>query len=75
MFFLSTPETTEVMYGVDNIIEKTSKASQELKYYGLLLGSSGPSAIIATEPIRKALQELIKRGITTRYPTDINKDK
>lgn len=75
MFFLSTPETTEVMYGADNIIDKTLKAFQELKYcMDGCWDSSGPSMIVATEPIRKALKELVKRGINTRYLTDINKD-
>jgi hypothetical protein len=75
LFFLSTPEATEVMYGADNIIDKTLKAFQELKYcMDGCWDSSGPSVVITTEPIRKALKELIKRGISTRYITDINKD-
>jgi hypothetical protein len=35
--------------------------------------SSGPSVVITTEPIWKALKELVK-GISTRYITNINKD-
>ncbi len=63
------------MYGADNIIDKTLKAFQELKYcMDGCWDSAGPSAIIATEPIRRALKELLKRGISTRYLTDINKD-
>lgn|GEM_PF-5776119 len=70
MFFLSTPEATEVMYGADNIIDKTLKAFQELKYcMDGCWDSSGPSVVITTEPIRKALKELIKKGISTRYNT------
>ena len=75
MFFLSTPETTEVMYGTDNIIDKTVKSLPEVKYcMDGCWDSAGPSVIITAEPIRKALKELVKRGISTRYITDINKD-
>jgi hypothetical protein len=61
--------------GSDSIVDKTLKAFQELKYcMDGCWDSSGSAAVIATEPISKALKELIKRGISTRYLTDINKD-
>ncbi|MGC1927371.1 MAG: hypothetical protein WA667_00220, partial [Candidatus Nitrosopolaris sp.] len=63
MFFLSTPETMEVMYGADNIIGKTVKSLLEVKYcMDGCWDSAGPSVVVATEPIRKALKELVKRG-------------
>jgi two-component system, OmpR family, sensor histidine kinase VicK len=63
------------VYGADNIIDKTLKAFQDLKYcMDGCWDSAGPSMIISTEPIRKALKELTKRGIRLRYLTDINKD-
>jgi hypothetical protein len=67
LFFLVAYETTEVMYGADNIIDKH-------RCLDGCCDSAGPSLVITTEPIRKGLKQLTKRGISTRYITDINKD-
>jgi hypothetical protein len=62
--------------GSDRIVDKTLKAF----LYGGCWDSSGPSAIIATEPIRKALEELKEKNnhnpppISTRIISSIVND-
>jgi hypothetical protein len=47
--FLSAPETTEVIYGVDNIIDKTLKGLPELKKsLDGCYDSAGPSMVVTT---------------------------
>ncbi len=73
MTILTVPETTEVIFDVDNIIGKTVKAISEVK--NCLDGcwdSTGPSMLVTTEPVLKAVLGLVKRGISTRYITDIS---
>jgi hypothetical protein len=68
---LNAPETTEAIYGADNIIHKTLEALSEVK--SCLDGcydSTGPM-IVSIEPVWKAMNELAKRGIRLRYITDI----
>ena len=63
------------MYGVDNIISKTVKALSEVKT--CVVGcwdAAGPSMVVTTEPVWKAVNELAKRGISLRYSTDISKE-
>jgi hypothetical protein len=67
--FLSAPETTEVIYGADNIISKTLQGLPELKKS--LDGCYDSAGPVTTEPIWKALNEVVKRGISMRYITDI----
>jgi hypothetical protein len=72
---LSAPETTEVIYGADNIMNKVLNALSNVKecvdgcYH-----STGLLMIITTEPLWKTLNELVKRGVRLRYITDINRD-
>ena len=66
LFFLVAPQTTEVMYDADNIIDKHMKSFSEVKYcLDGCCDSARPSLVITTEPIRKGLKELTKRGIST----------
>lgn len=72
---LDAPESTEVLYGVDNIISKTLKALSEVK--DCLDGcwdTTGPSMLVTTEPVWKAVNELAKKGKRLRYITDITGD-
>ena len=73
--FLSAPDTTEVIYGADNIVGKTVKALPEVKKsLDGCYDSAGPSMVVTTEPVWKAVNELAKRGINLRYITDISTD-
>jgi two-component system, OmpR family, sensor histidine kinase VicK len=72
---LNAPETTEVIYGADNIINKTLEALSEVKScLDWCYDSTGPSMIVSIEPVWKAMNELAKRGIRLRYITDITGD-
>lgn len=75
MPILSTPETTEVIYGADNIVNKTLEALSEVKIcLDGCYDSTAPAMIVSIEPIWKAINEHARRGIRLRYVTDINGD-
>jgi hypothetical protein len=72
---LSTPETTEVIYGVESIISKVAKTISELKDCAdACWDAAGPSAVVTTAPVRKALIAAAQRGIRLRGITDITTD-
>jgi hypothetical protein len=69
---LSTPETTEVIYGAENIVSNTVEALSEVKdCVDGCWDAAGPSMVVTTEPVWKTLNELAKRGVRQRYITDI----
>jgi hypothetical protein len=68
-------ERTEIISGIENTISRT------LKDFALInekldscIDVSGASTIVSTEPIKMAYIDLGKRGIKTRYITEITKD-
>ena len=69
-------EKTEVVYGAENIINKTLQALSKCKsQVDNCVDSSGPSIfVIPNHPITKAFQELKKRGIRLRFIAEITKD-
>ena len=72
MGILNDLETTEVIYGAENIVKRTLESYSS--YHNKLDGCfdhTGPAAIVTTEPVFKALNGLIKRGVRLRYITDI----
>jgi hypothetical protein len=72
---LTTPETTEVIYGAENIVNRTLEAYPSYnKTLDGCFDHIGPSAIVTTEPIFKALNGLVKRGLRLRYITEITPD-
>lgn len=57
---------------MDNIISKTVKALSEVR--SCVIGCwdrAGPSMVVTTRPVWKAINELAKRGISLKYITDI----
>jgi hypothetical protein len=72
---LSTPENTKVIYGADNIVNKTLEALSEVKIcLDGCYDSTAPSMIVSIEPIWKAINAHARRGISLRYVTDITGD-
>lgn len=70
-----TEERTEVLYGVGNTIKRTLEDFPLIKEcLNSCIDKLGPSTLITTEPVRKALVELKERGITVKYITEITKD-
>ena len=69
-------EKTEVVYGAENIINKTLQALSKCKsQVDNCVDSSGPSIfVIPNHPITKAFQELKRRGIRLRFIAEITKD-
>jgi len=68
-------ETTEVIDGVDNIINKVQYALSNVKEcIDGCYDSTELCSIVTTEPIWKTLNELVKRGIRLRCISDINRE-
>ena len=68
-------ETTEVWYGIDNVIARSLEVMSNIQAtYYLCLDITGTSLILQTEPIKKVYFELLRRGIKTRFITEITKD-
>jgi two-component system, OmpR family, sensor histidine kinase VicK len=63
-----------VIYSVEEIINRELEAFPGVgDRIDACYDHTGPSALVPTEPIWKALAELAKRGIRLRYITDITK--
>jgi hypothetical protein len=63
------------VYGVENIISKMVNAVSEVKTYAVACwDSTGPSVVVTTWPLWKTLKEIVKRDVSLRAVTDINKD-
>jgi two-component system sensor histidine kinase VicK len=68
-------EKTEVMYGVEYIINRTLQTLSTVKYRFDNCGDvRHPSIIVTTEPVRKAFVDVKNRGVRTRFITEITKD-
>jgi two-component system, OmpR family, sensor histidine kinase VicK len=68
-------EKTEVMYGVEYIINRTLQTLSTVKYRFDNCGDvRHPSIIVTTEPVRKAFIDVKNRGVKTRFITEITKD-
>ncbi len=68
-------EKTEVVYGVENVIQKGLQELSNVKQRAdLCAASDGPSVIVATKPMLNAYIEAKKRGVTFRYITEITKE-
>ena len=75
MPILSTPETTEVIYGTENIVKRAIAAFPDIK--GELIGCfdySDPAALVTTELRWKGIVGLAERGVKLTYLTEITKD-
>ena len=69
-------EKTEVIYGVENIINATLEQYSNLKRFAnICTDSNGPSMfVISDHPITKAYRNLKDRGIKLRFIAEITKD-
>lgn len=69
-------EKTEVIYGAENIINKTLQALSRCKrQVDNCVDSSGPSIfVMPNRPISKAFQEIKRRRIRLRFIAEITKD-
>lgn len=75
MTILTAPETTEVIYGADNIVSKTVEALSGVKgCFDGCYDSTAASMVVSIEPVWKAIYELARRGVRPRYITDITGD-
>jgi two-component system sensor histidine kinase VicK len=69
------PEKTEVIYGVENVLNRGLQGIPLAKETIDLCGEEdGPSAIVANEPILKKYIEASKRGVRIRQITEITKN-
>ena len=74
MPILSTPETTGVIYGEENVMSKQVKGMSEIKTCAVACwDSTGPSAAVASE-MWTVTKELLKRSVSLRAITGINED-
>lgn len=68
-------EKTEVIYGEENTVKKALHDFSVVKEkVDNCINSTGPSVIISTEPVRKAIIDLRNRGIKVRFITQITKE-
>jgi signal transduction histidine kinase len=70
----NTLEKTEVLYGLDNIMNKSIQFLSKAHKIDLCGDNRSASAILDIEEYKKILSEVKRRGIETRYITEINKD-
>jgi two-component system sensor histidine kinase VicK len=70
----NTLEKTEVLYGLDNIMNKSIQFLSKAHKIDLCGDNRSASAILDIEEYKKILSEVKSRGIETRYITEINKD-
>jgi hypothetical protein len=69
-------EKTEVIYGAENIVNKTLQALSRCKsQVDNCIDSSGPSMfVVPNQPVPIAFRELKERGIRLRFIAEITKD-
>ena len=66
---------TEVIYGEENTVKKMLHDFSFVKEkVDNCIDSTGPSVIISTEPVRKAIIDLRNRGIKVQFITEITKE-
>jgi two-component system sensor histidine kinase VicK len=69
---VSGEEKTEVINGIENTIPLSLQCFAQVKERHDSWGDDTlPSVIVMTEPIKNAYQELLRRGIKTRFITEI----
>jgi chaperonin GroEL (HSP60 family) len=69
---VSVEEKTETIYGVENTVSVSLQCFAQVKERHDSCGDDTlPSVIVTTEPIRNAYRELLRRGIKTRFITEI----
>ena len=72
---LSSPETTEVIHGAENINIRTLEGFPKIKQYlDGCFDHTGPANVAMTIEQSKAINDLAKRGVRMRYLTDIRED-
>jgi two-component system, OmpR family, sensor histidine kinase VicK len=65
-------EKTETIYGVENTVSVSLQCFARVKERHDSCGDHTlPSVIVTTEPIKNAYRELLRRGIKTRFITEI----
>ena len=68
----SEEEKTETVYGVENTVSVSLQCFVHVKERHDSCGDDAlPSVIVTTEAIKKAYRELLRRGIKTRFITEI----
>jgi two-component system sensor histidine kinase VicK len=68
----TSSESTEIWYGIDNIISRSLEVLSKIQItYDLCLDSTGVSPILEIEPIKKAYFVLKNRGVKMRIITEI----
>jgi two-component system, OmpR family, sensor histidine kinase VicK len=69
---VSREEKTETVYGVENTVSVSLECFARVKERHDSCGDHTlPSVIVTTEPIKNAYRELLRRGIKTRFITEI----
>jgi sugar-specific transcriptional regulator TrmB len=69
---VSREEITETIYGIENILPLLLQCFARIKdRYDSCGDHTLPSAIVTTEPIKNAYKEILRRGIKTRFLTEI----
>jgi len=65
-------ERTDIIYGVENIIDFTIQSLLLVQYtFDVCTDSNGPSVILSSEKIKKAYYGLRKKGVKVRCVSDI----
>jgi two-component system sensor histidine kinase VicK len=72
--FNKTAERTEVLYGLENVMNTILQFLSKANTINSCGDYKAPSVIIKVEEYRKLLYDLKERGIKLRYITDITKD-
>jgi two-component system sensor histidine kinase VicK len=68
-------EKTETVYGVENTVSVSLQCFAQVKEMHDSCGDDTlPSVIVTTEPIKDAYRELLRRGIKTRFITEITEE-
>ena len=68
----TSSESTEIWYGIDNIISRSLEVLSKIQTtYDLCLDSTGVSPILEIEPVKKAYFGLKNRGVKMRIITEI----
>jgi two-component system, OmpR family, sensor histidine kinase VicK len=72
---ISDREVTQVWEGVENTVGKSLDVLYKLrKSCDLCVDHNAPSVILTTEPIRQAYFDLKRRGIRTRFITEVTRE-
>jgi hypothetical protein len=65
-------ERTDILYGVENIIDFTIQSLSLVEYsFDVCTDSNGPSVILSSEKIKNAYYGLRKKGVKIRFVAEI----